>query len=726
MGLPIAYSQKLAWSGGEMPVWNPFSNCGVPFLAQWGTCVLYPLSLFYILLPLPWALNVFSLGHLLLGGLGMFCLIRRWTSQPYAAALSGVLYTFNGVSLSCLIWANYTIALAWLPWIVLHAQSAWKQSGNSILWAALFSAFQMLSGAPEWVVLTWVVVSVVAVADAWDQPTLRRQILTRLMVIVFLVAGLCAAQLLPFFDLLAQSHRVSQFRPKDWAMPVWGWCNFFVPVFRSSAPSDEIPQMQAGQGFLISYYLGVGSLGLAALALITLRTTLTKLFTILALGCVWMSMGDAGWLHPWLAKAFPMLYWSQYPVKFLMILSFVIPALAGLGLMALDRQAADGSFSWGRFLIPLGIGLLLVAGIGFWGRETSDGKFPLPWVLPNAVVRGVFLVLFWIAVWGIAYRGQRAVPAFAVLVLAMVFDVMTCNHTLVPQMTSEAFVPGLWRKSTQRESFRIGSDRVFIPPAVEAVLANRKVSGVENRVLGRHLSLWSHFNLLEQTAKINGSSTLLLRDQRDVEREIYRVGNTNLEGLLDFLGVRCVSTTNNPTEWIPRPTALSWLQVGAQPKFTSPEESLGHVFSKDFDSRRDAWFPASDASELQSIQAAEGRIVDSDFRSQSVRATVDMKTPGIMTIAQSYSPYWKATVNGQPTKVLKVNHAFQAVVVPSGTSQVVLRFEDPWLRGGAAITGLTLLWMGVRWFRNRSENADSNSMTDNAGNHAQETLPKAA
>ena len=29
---------------------------------------LYPLSLFYLLLPMPWSFGVFSLGHLLLGG----------------------------------------------------------------------------------------------------------------------------------------------------------------------------------------------------------------------------------------------------------------------------------------------------------------------------------------------------------------------------------------------------------------------------------------------------------------------------------------------------------------------------------------------------------------------------------------------------------------------------------------------------------------------------------
>ena len=49
---------------GEMPLWNPYNNCGLPFLAQWNTLALYPGSLFYLLLPLSWALGVFCLLHL--------------------------------------------------------------------------------------------------------------------------------------------------------------------------------------------------------------------------------------------------------------------------------------------------------------------------------------------------------------------------------------------------------------------------------------------------------------------------------------------------------------------------------------------------------------------------------------------------------------------------------------------------------------------------------------
>src|SRR5687768_18605655 len=67
-GYPLAYYHKECFWRGEIPLWNPYNNFGLPYLAQWGTMVLYPPSLIYLLLPLPWSLALFTLLHQLFGG----------------------------------------------------------------------------------------------------------------------------------------------------------------------------------------------------------------------------------------------------------------------------------------------------------------------------------------------------------------------------------------------------------------------------------------------------------------------------------------------------------------------------------------------------------------------------------------------------------------------------------------------------------------------------------
>src|SRR5262245_21105374 len=75
-GYPLAHYHREAFWRGQIPLWNPLNNCGLPFMAQWNTMVFYPLSLIYLLLPLPWSLNLFCFAHQVLGGLGMYLLVR--------------------------------------------------------------------------------------------------------------------------------------------------------------------------------------------------------------------------------------------------------------------------------------------------------------------------------------------------------------------------------------------------------------------------------------------------------------------------------------------------------------------------------------------------------------------------------------------------------------------------------------------------------------------------
>ena len=58
---PLAHYQRECFWRGELPLWNPYNNCGVPFLAQWNTMPLYPPALLYLLLPLDWSLSFFCL-----------------------------------------------------------------------------------------------------------------------------------------------------------------------------------------------------------------------------------------------------------------------------------------------------------------------------------------------------------------------------------------------------------------------------------------------------------------------------------------------------------------------------------------------------------------------------------------------------------------------------------------------------------------------------------------
>jgi len=252
---PIAFHNRESFWHGEIPLWNPLNNCGMPFLAQWNTQVLYPPGLFYLLLPLPWSLGAFCLLHLFWGGLGMFVLAQRWTRHRFAAAFAGVVFAFNGLTLTSLVWPATIAGLSWMPWVVWLAERAWREGGRTIVPAACAGALQMLSGGTEVVLLTWVLLGALFLAEFIPGEFPRGKILVRVCLVVLLISGLSAAQLLPFFDLLDYSRRQQDISAAMWPMPATGWANFIVPLFHCRSYQGVF--MQPNQFWTNSYYTGV-------------------------------------------------------------------------------------------------------------------------------------------------------------------------------------------------------------------------------------------------------------------------------------------------------------------------------------------------------------------------------------------------------------------------------------------------------------------------------------
>src|SRR5207245_10450566 len=134
-----------------------------------------------------------------------------------------------------------------------------------LLWAALVGTMQMLSGAPEVIVLALVLLGTVLAGQMALNPAERWRLCRRFMVLVIWVGGLAAAQLLPFLDLLAHSQRDKAFADALWSMPAWGWANYLVALFRNY-PTPHGVYAQPEQFWIPSYYMGVGGLAVALLA----------------------------------------------------------------------------------------------------------------------------------------------------------------------------------------------------------------------------------------------------------------------------------------------------------------------------------------------------------------------------------------------------------------------------------------------------------------------------
>jgi len=698
LGYPFVQYHREAFWRGEIPLWNPLSNCGAPFLAQWGTMTLYPLSLIYLVLPLPWSLGFFCLLHLFLAGLGMYYLARRWTDDSFAAAIAGVAFVFNGVVFSCLLWPNYTVALAWMPWIVLVTERAWREGGRAMVIAVFLGAMQMLSGVPELIVFTWLIVLVLWVASA-AQRQLHPTSLLKVAAVIALVAALAACQLIPFFDLLANSHRTADTGGSKWAMPGWGWANLLVPLFHTYKGTKGVV-FQHEQAFMTSYYPGIAILVLAAWGAWRVRTLRNVALLALLILSYILALGPHGYLYTWIKSVVPGIGFARFPVKFVLLATFALPILAAVALSQLRREP---ELRPARSLGALTVVAILAVGSLLW----FAWRYPFPsqnWseLWQNSAVR-VLLLLLIVAACLFGCRSSktriRLVAMFACVALVAI-DAITHTHQQNPTIAAANFVPDMWQHRYPGAPRPL---RVAITPDAEERLLRSSITNPEHDFLTKRLALWSNLNLLDRIAKVNGSSTLQLRHQKDLERLLYPTNRQQVirwsVGLLDFLGVSHI-TGSSITDWARRTSALPIVTCGQQPVFATDAEALEAITAQ-FEPRTHTYLPQTVRQECAATGGGEARLDSLQIGAQRISCVVICDQPALVVVAQSYHRNWKASVDGGASPVWRANYAFQAVQVPAGRHELILEYRDRHFLAGCSITTAAVAICLVLWWRKR-------------------------
>lgn len=698
---PVAYYHRLCFWRGEVPLWMPLEYCGVPFLAQWNTITLYPLSLFYLLFPLSWSLGVFCLGHLFLAGLGMYFLVGHWAGNRFAAAVGGVGFAFTALMLHCLMWPGNIAAMSWMPWVVLTVQRAWGEGGRRFLPAVFTGAMQMFSGAPEFILLTWVLLACLLALDLRAGLKAGVRMAARFALTGVLVGGLAAVQLLPFLDLLAHSQRDSGFGDSTWSMPLWGWANFLAPLFQA-VPGPFGLYVQPDQYWVFSYYLGIGTFVFALAGAFEVRQARVRLLAGLTLVCLVLAWGDRGRLYAGLRSVLPALGFMRYPVKFVILPAFTVPLLAGMYVGhwcgAVETRRAR------RRLIGLG-GLAAAAVVGI---VAIAFKYPRPsasWLA--AAGSGLSRVAFLAALIGLfvvlrRVSRPRLALCLRLAILALLwFDMMSMGRRPNPTVARSAYEPGLIRRESGMSSIpRLGESRAFLRGDTEQRVDTAGPEEPLGRVLYSRLALFKNSNLLDDIPQVGGFYCVLLREPLQVIRLLYSAPDPPA-GLADFLAVSQINAPGKSTQWLPRPTHHPWITGGQRPVFASNRAAVRALAQPDFDPRATVFLPEEARRQVSVTSASNPQIEVRQVEAQRLRLGVKSAEPALIVIAQSYYHNWRAYVDGRPVQLLRANYAFQACQVPAGGHDLELRYQDSMFWLGLAISGLSLAASSVIGLRFR-------------------------
>ena len=697
LGYPGAFYFQQSIFHGELPLWNPYSHCGVPYLAQMGAW--YPGNWLVVWLPLPWGVNISQLAHLVLGGWGMFALARRWGADGFAASFAGLAYCFNGVTFSCFQWGNYIASLAWLPWVVLTVTVAWHEGGRWLPAAALVSALQVLTTTPELTLMGWGFLALLWLAEAAAGKIRFWISVRRTAVVISLAAGLTMIQMLPFFDLLAHSQRDTNYESLRWAMPGWGWANLVVPLFHCYL-SPQGNWLQHDQDFLMSYYPGLGVLALAVVGLWRWPNRAGLAIGAAVLGCWILALGDAGQLYPLVRKVFPWIGVARFPVKFTLLPAFLLPLLAAGAV----TRITGGDVRAGRSaLFSAGVFVALAAGLVAFARACPFPFDATDAMTRNAAVR-VLLLLLLVATLCWLAKATTSRPRLAAQFLALgilLADLFTHSPGITPTLPASVLAPGIWQ-TDGKAPIALGAGRIMDSPQSEQAMLFSYVADPQLDLLGKRLGEWYNFNLLDSLPKVNGAITLRPAEFDQLERRIYyTTGSTYGSGLLDFLSAAWYSDPANAAKWVARTNYLPVLTAGQQPEFKSDAAALDAMCASNFNPRATVFLPESARHLVSASNETRCAVENVRYRQNEVEANVTAAAPSLVVLSQTFYHLWRAEVDGQRVPLLRANLAFQALQVPAGAHHVRLSFHDPLLALGAGVSAVSLLACIVLWRANR-------------------------
>ena len=335
---------------GRLPLWNPYTFMGAPFLANSQVGLFYPLNLLMAWLPVEVAVSWSIALHLAVAALGAYVLAQRALGLGrFASFAAGLAFGLGGYLGAQAEHLNQIQVLAWLPWtlwlgIRVGQSASWRAAAG----LALVVALQLLAGHTQSFYISSVALLLTLVTQwLWDGLRTRRLRLVVLIRAALVIAGalalaalICAVQLLPTLELAGESARAGGLpfnEAGSFSWRPWVAARALMPTYGDPLFPEYVT------------YLGAAGMALAALgALAYRRHTAWPIFpVVLAIAGFVLALGVATPLFGLLYRLLPGFSLFRAQARWLVLFALGAALLVGLGVQQLrDGLSARRAFGW--------------------------------------------------------------------------------------------------------------------------------------------------------------------------------------------------------------------------------------------------------------------------------------------------------------------------------------------------------------------------------------------
>ncbi len=613
---------------------------------------------------------------------------------------------------------------AWMPWLFWLAHRVVSRRDprtvyevHAVGWLALAFGMQLLAGHAQTTLYSSFGVGLYVL---WRAAQDRRGVGGILLagVGVALGAGVAAVQLIPTAEYLQESQRSGGLDYETLANLSYHPLRLFTllsPDFFGT-PADG-SYLAKGIYFEDAAYIGVIPL-ISALAAITgwirKRRALDVFPTFrsvpfwagLALIALVIGMGRHGPVFRLLYDTVPTFDAFREPVRWLILTEFSLCVLAGIGTDHWGR--GRWVVFWSRLAAAGGGAMVLMALVALYTMEMDSDTLRVLsqgiMVLGCGMVGAALLTLTQpvdpaVNPWPGAPRLWR------VIVLVFVaLDLAWMAHGLNPTVPDAFFdihKQGdvddgriYWFDDTER-AVTFGSEGDADTPPIQGYFDVTDYRVAVDHWREVRASRLPNINMLDRIPALNNNDPLLPADHSRYIDLIEEVG-ADAAPLLHAAGVTQVYGMV-PDGWQGENPAIApyadevvqaWLVPEAL--WLDPDEAIEDAL------RDPSWDPMQTVILTGTPDAippgsAGGEVALVSAEPSERRYRVSADGAAYLVIAETWYPGWSAAVNGNTAKLYRANLAFQAVAVPAGESDVVLRYELRHWRLGVGISLLSLV-----------------------------------
>ncbi len=681
------------WATATLPFWNPYTFCGMPFLADPQVGFFYLphslLGLTHALLgKLPFGVvEALVFAHFIVAQWGMFRLARSFGASSLGALLAGIGYGFCGVLTHHVIHPMILYHLAWLPWILLLFKAGIERGlWSRALGAGVLLGMSLYGGHPQTALYEYLLLGGFGVwllglrirRQGWAPARVLDAV--RAVLPLLLAVGIFAVQLLPTRELASLSERAAG-QGVEWAAEVSlhpiQLLTLVVPkLFGSTEPGrSHVPFFMPGAPYYhyweTATYLGIPLLLLALVGMVRRwREPSGAFWLAAALFALLFALGKYGFLFPLLYQL-PGFSLFRVPPRILFILALAFALFAAWGFDDLWQHRRHHSLLKAILGASLPIALIafgassgmLLEWIGaptrFASILQSEGTLALGWTLLTAAL----LLALW--------RGWLA-PRLAGLALALLLAAdLTHAHSSFAQSPTPPeqlyrLAPELKRLLQPKpptELFRV------------SMRADFGMAMLRNQGLLDSIMLYEGYNPLR------------------LQRRNPPLPTAELA--FDLLNIRyqiALDTARQQLFFRERPSAFprAWMVYRAR---IVPSDSTEQVLRRgeilprqEALLEREPGIPLSGISPDSVVHSLQCLAYEHNWQ----RWRVQTAQPGLLCLSEIWYPAWKATVDSSPAPVLRAYHSLRAIPIPAGTHIVELRYDSDSFRAGAWLSTLTL------------------------------------